>query len=75
MVGDVFMDKSLSERLAIIDSYRPTINRLSVATNAGYVKLYDDAELAQLLAAFDDIYISVYGINADDLGMSRALLN
>jgi radical SAM protein with 4Fe4S-binding SPASM domain len=69
MVGDVFLDKSLPERLAIIAAHRPTINRLSVTTNAGYVKQYDDIELAQLLAAFDDIQISVYGIDADEFSV------
>ena len=60
MVGDLFLDKLLPERLTAIDHHRPAIRHLSATTNAGFVKRYSDAELADILAHFDTIAVSVY---------------
>jgi hypothetical protein len=66
VVGDVFLDRLLPERLRVIAEHRDVITKLSVTTNAGYAKLYDDAALAALLGHFDNIHLSVYGIDADE---------
>lgn len=66
MVGDVFLDRALPERLEIIAEKRDVVRRLSITTNAAYVKLYSDNELGLLLSHFDHIQISVYGIDAEE---------
>jgi hypothetical protein len=71
MVGEVFLDKRLKERLDRLRA-TPSITRVSAITNASMAHLYDDAELAELLAGFDRLSISVYGLDADEYeAMSR----
>lgn len=72
MVGDIFMDKLLLDRLQLIERYRPSIRHLSVTTNAGFVKKYSDDELSYLLNRFDTVSISVYGIDSEEfLAMTK----
>jgi radical SAM protein with 4Fe4S-binding SPASM domain len=66
VVGDVFLDKLLPERLRLIEARRDVITGLSVTTNAVFVKRYDDGELAALLSHFDPLTISIYGIDPEE---------
>jgi hypothetical protein len=42
------------------------ISRLSITTNATNVRLYNDQELTNVLSHFDDLCISVYGLDAEE---------
>lgn len=71
VVGDIFMDTLLFERFAILDRY-PAITSLSVVTNAIGLKRFSDAQLTEFLARFQRVYISVYGLTAEEyFQMSR----
>lgn len=63
--GDVFCDNLLPMRLALIKKY-PAIKALSMTTNAVLADMYDDGELANILACFKRVQISVYGMDEDE---------
>ncbi|MGO9952255.1 MAG: radical SAM protein [Dissulfurispiraceae bacterium] len=67
VVGDIFMDPYLRERIAILEEYRERgINSLSVTTNAVLARKYARHDLKNIVDAFDKILISVYGRNAEE---------
>lgn len=65
MVGEIFLDKSLPDRLKILRE-APTIGPISAITNASMVHLFSDSELEELLGYFDTISISVYGLDPEE---------
>ncbi len=65
MVGEVFLDKLLLERLKILRK-APTIGPISAISNASMVHLFSDSELGEMLSYFDTISISVYGLDPDE---------
>jgi MoaA/NifB/PqqE/SkfB family radical SAM enzyme len=65
MVGEVFLDKLLLERLSIIESY-PNVGPVTVTTNAAMAGNFDDADLQMVLPRFQKIQISVYGIDDEE---------
>lgn len=65
MVGEVFLDKLLPERLRRLKRSR-TITRISTITNATMVTRYSDAELAEIVADFDRLTVSIYGLDAEE---------
>jgi len=67
VVGDIFMDPLLSERIALIKQYKlKGITSLSVTTNAVLAIKYPEPELKSILGQFDKIFISIYGLDADE---------
>src|SRR6185369_3006675 len=68
VVGDIFADNDLMERLDYIKS-RHEITSLSVTTNAVLVSRYSDSELRQIVTSFDKIVISVYGIDREEYSL------
>jgi MoaA/NifB/PqqE/SkfB family radical SAM enzyme len=65
VVGDVFLDHLLVERLRLAEKY-PRVNDLSVTTNAVASKRYDDEELDYVLNRFRQIQISIYGVDEEE---------
>ena len=65
MTGEIFLDKLLLQRLDLIRS-QPSINSVSAITNGSMVYRVSDAQLANMLAAFDRLSISVYGLDAEE---------
>jgi hypothetical protein len=65
MLGEVFLDKHLPERLGLLAA-EPSIKGVSAHTNATMARRYSDAELKDVLACFRRIYISVYGMDAEE---------
>jgi radical SAM protein with 4Fe4S-binding SPASM domain len=65
VVGDVFLDNKLTDRLKLAAKY-PLVNDLSVTTNAIATKRYDDEELDYILNRFRQIQISIYGIDEEE---------
>ena len=65
MTGEIFLDKFLQKRLDVIKS-EPSINSVSAITNGSMVHRYSEAQLAQILAAFDRLSISIYGLDAEE---------
>jgi hypothetical protein len=68
MVGEVFLDKRLLERLQLLRA-TPSITGASSITNATMVSLYSDEELAELLSLFDRLTVSVYGLDAEEFAI------
>ncbi|MCB1465837.1 MAG: radical SAM protein [Rhizobiaceae bacterium] len=65
MVGEVFLDKLLPERLKRLKN-SPTISRVSTITNATMVSRYTDEELADIVSYFDRLTVSIYGLDAEE---------
>lgn len=65
LVGEVFLDKRLPARLALLKS-SPSIATISTTTNAVMVHRFSDAHLRSVLAGFDRIKISVYGLDPEE---------
>lgn len=65
MVGEVFLDKRLEERLQRLRA-NPAITRVSAITNATMAYLYSDDELARLGGYLDRLTVSVYGLDAQE---------
>ncbi|HZO47217.1 MAG TPA: radical SAM protein [Xanthobacteraceae bacterium] len=65
MVGEVFLDRFLPERLELLRS-TPGITTISATTNATMARRYDDAKLASMLDAFGRVLVSVYGLDRDE---------
>jgi hypothetical protein len=62
VVGDIFMDPYLADRISLVREYKEHgIGMLSVTTNAVPASRYSDSELKPVVDAFDKILISVYG--------------
>jgi hypothetical protein len=71
MVGEVFLDKLLLDRLRLLRA-TPSITRVSAITNATMAHLYSDEELAEILSHFDHLAVSVYGLDPEEfLVMTR----
>lgn len=65
MLGEIFVDKLLPERLEILASIA-AVTSLSATTNAVMARRYGDERLRSILARFDRLYISVYGLDRDE---------
>jgi hypothetical protein len=65
LVGEVFLDKHLKERLQIMRE-APAVTSVSVTTNAIMVHRFDDDHLGSLLGDIDRMHISVYGLDREE---------
>lgn len=65
MIGDIFLDKFLIERLEMVSQY-PKITGLSVTTNAIVSDKFSDAELKFILEKFERVHISIYGLDNEE---------
>jgi radical SAM protein with 4Fe4S-binding SPASM domain len=65
MVGDIFFDKFLPERLEMISDY-PLIKNISVTTNAVCADNFSDESLKYIINQFDRFHISVYGLDENE---------
>jgi MoaA/NifB/PqqE/SkfB family radical SAM enzyme len=65
LVGDIFLDRYLSERLEFLRSV-PEIRSLGVTTNGAMAHRFDDTELAAILQSFDRLSLSIYGTDPDE---------
>ncbi|MCX9146037.1 radical SAM/SPASM domain-containing protein [Erythrobacter sp. WG] len=65
MVGELFLDKLLLDRLQILRK-TSAISEVSAISNASMAYLYSDEELTELLSYFDRIAISIYGLDPDE---------
>ena len=65
MVGEVFLDKLLLDRLKLLRS-NPSVTEISAITNATMVHRFSDEELRHILSFFDRLTISVYGQDAQE---------
>src|SRR5260221_2881 len=68
VVGDVFLDKLLPERLRLLEKY-PAIRDIGMTTNAVMVYQYNDSNLRFILNRFSRISISVYGMAPDEYSL------
>ena len=62
MIGEVFMDNYLDERIKLLDKY-PAINHLKIYTNLTSLKNWDDKRLKYVVDNCDDIIFSIYGLD------------
>jgi radical SAM protein with 4Fe4S-binding SPASM domain len=69
MVGDVFLDKLLPQRIQLIQKHE-RITRVSITTNATFADRYSDEDLARIVGALDKIHISIYGITPEEHALS-----
>lgn len=67
MIGDVFLDPLLLDRIQFVTDNFDNIH-LSVTTNGVMSDKYNDAELDFILNAFHKVYISVYGLCENEFG-------
>jgi hypothetical protein len=65
MVGEVFLDRFLPERLALLRS-TPEITTISATTNATMARRYGDAQLTGVLDSLGRVLVSVYGLDRDE---------
>jgi radical SAM protein with 4Fe4S-binding SPASM domain len=65
MVGEVFLDRLLAERIAAATAC-PAIRGVSITTNATHADRYTSAELAALLRSLCKVQISIYGLTAEE---------
>jgi radical SAM protein with 4Fe4S-binding SPASM domain len=65
MVGDIFLDRHLIERLERIEHY-PAVRQVSVTTHATVADRYDDAQLRRIVSRFARLHISIYGLDAEE---------
>jgi radical SAM protein with 4Fe4S-binding SPASM domain len=71
VVGEVFLDKLLVERLLLLEEAR-AITSVSATTNGIMVRRFDDDRLRELLGHFDRLKVSVYGLDREEyLAMTR----
>lgn len=68
VVGDIFIDNELIERLDFIES-KHDITSLSVTTNAILANKYSDADLKYIVTRFNKIIISIYGIDREEYSL------
>lgn len=62
VVGDVFLDPHLPDRVAMLRS-REAVGRIGFTTNAVRADVFGEARLRALLSDVDRIYVSVYGLD------------
>ena len=62
LVGDLFLDRYLPERLAYLRNI-PEITELGVTTNGAMAHRFDDAMLAEIVNSFSKLSISIYGVD------------
>jgi Domain of unknown function (DUF4214)/Radical SAM superfamily/Iron-sulfur cluster-binding domain len=65
LVGEVFLDKLLPERLATLRG-TAAVTKLSATTNATMARRYKDERLTEILSAFERVKVSVYGLDAEE---------
>ena len=65
MVGDVFLDKFLLDRIRLIKQYR-TITKIGFTTNAVLVDQFSDKDLTLILENMSNIHLSVYGMDGEE---------
>jgi radical SAM protein with 4Fe4S-binding SPASM domain len=65
VVGDIFMDPLLWDRLAVLDEF-PAIKSVSVVTNAVGLARFSDEQLKGFLRRLSRVYISVYGMDDEE---------
>ncbi|WP_103669903.1 radical SAM protein [Pseudanabaena sp. BC1403] len=65
LVGEVLLDKLLLQRIDFVKS-KKAITSLSVTTNALMAKNYTDYDLEILIRSFDQINISIYGLDREE---------
>lgn len=65
MVGEIFLDKKLEERLALI-GHHPSITSVSAISNASMASLYADNHLSSILDRLERLTISTYGLDRDE---------
>ena len=65
MVGEVFLDRWLGERIARAAAC-PAIRGLSITTNATHADRYSPGELAELVRPLRKVHISIYGMTAEE---------
>ena len=71
MIGDIFLDKFLLERLKMVQQYSK-VTGLSVTTNAILSDKFSDDELRFILENFERVHISIYGLDDEEyLTMTR----
>jgi hypothetical protein len=62
VIGDIFMDSLLLERIKLLEQYRERgIQSLSVTTNAVMAHKYRSNNLQYVVNSFDRFHISIYG--------------
>ena len=67
VVGDIFMDPYLKDRINLFYGFKArSISSLSVTTNAVLANKYSTPDLKYIVNAFDRLYISVYGRDANE---------
>lgn len=65
MVGDVFLDKFLPQRIDLVNKYE-SITKLSVTSNGTFADRFGRTELAYILNHLDRIHISIYGLDSEE---------
>lgn len=65
LVGEVFLDKLLMSRIDFVKP-KSEITSLSVTTNALLAKRYKDEDLEKIVQSFDQINISIYGLDREE---------
>jgi radical SAM protein with 4Fe4S-binding SPASM domain len=65
MVGEVFLDRFLPERIDRAAAC-PAIRGISITTNATHADRFGKAELAAMLRSLCKVQISIYGIDAEE---------
>lgn len=65
MIGDVFLDPLLIQRLEYLQKYSDRIT-LSITTNGVFADKFTDDELSYILGKFKRIQISIYGLNKQE---------
>lgn len=65
MVGDIFLDPFLVERIVMIKRY-DNISKISFTTNAVMSDTLADDDLANILKMIDNVHISVYGMDREE---------
>lgn len=65
MVGEVFLDRFLSERIERATAC-PVIRGVSITTNATHADRFAPAELATMVRKLCKVQISIYGIDAEE---------
>lgn len=65
MVGDIFLDKNLLERIKRIEQY-PNLTKISVTTNATLADRFREDDLRFILDRVHRMHISIYGLDQQE---------
>jgi len=65
VVGEVFTDRFLEERLLLIQKY-DNITGVSITTNAVGLKRFKDEKLENILDKLNRVHVSIYGIDPEE---------